>query len=114
MRAPDDRHVADPRPRIISNPQWDVQPQIEWPERLFIRGVEGGARVRCGTLPDGTLHDCEVLDEDPPAVGFGTALLAAARTARLSQSSIDSAEPGAFVELFARFAIGEDGPPDRR
>lgn len=99
---------ADPRPGLITDPQWDVAPAIQFPTRASQRGVESGqARVRCVVAPDGALTGCVVLSEDPGGADFGAAVLSAASTARLSPASVTSARPGAIVEIGTTFRLAQ-------
>ena len=99
-----------PAPRIsmVTNPSWARSPMPEYPAIAMANGVnEGRATLRCRILPNGSLADCLVVDENPRGQGFGKAALAAATTARISPRTVDGAVEGATVQFAVRFLIAE-------
>jgi TonB family protein len=65
-------------------PRWERLPTGDEFARLYPpearrRGLDGQTKMRCKILKDGALTDCTILQENPPALGFGEAALAAAR-----------------------------------
>ncbi|MDQ8027515.1 MAG: energy transducer TonB [Brevundimonas sp.] len=99
---------APGRPSVIANPSWARSPQPEYPELAVIHGItEGRVTVRCLTLPNGTLTDCQVIEETPPGHGFAEATIAAALRARLSPRTVDGAAVGARVQFTTRYVMPE-------
>lgn len=95
-----------PLAATIENPTWARFPAADFPERAQSRGLTGGAvTLDCRSNPDGSLSDCNIVSETPAGAGFGQAVLAASRRARLSPRSLDSAAAGARVRFTQRFEV---------
>lgn len=64
----------------IEDPDWrpvdsSASPMRFYPEAAQKVGVTGAATIACIVTAKGTLTDCVVVDETPPAYGFGAAAL---------------------------------------
>lgn len=79
------------QPPALTDPSWLRHPRATYPEAALMRGLSGSVDVRCTVNPDGSLTACTVVNETPTGYGFGRAVIAATRWARLSQRSVDSA-----------------------
>ncbi|MBA4805425.1 MAG: energy transducer TonB [Brevundimonas sp.] len=98
---------APPRPSVITQPSWSRPVQPEFPERAQSRGIEeGSVEVSCTVRPDGSLANCQILNENPSGAGFGQAVLSATRRARVSPRTVDGAAQGATVRWTVRFRLG--------
>ena len=87
-------HVGEPKPRILTNPQFDRTPNADdlaqyYPERANRLGKEGAAVIRCTVTAKGALVGCVVLSETPPAFGFGDAALKLAKLFKLKPATSD-------------------------
>lgn len=103
---------APGRPSVISAPSWARQPMVEFPNRAIANGVlQGRVTLRCLTHPNGTLSDCQVIEETPAGQGFAEAAIAGALRARLSPRTIDGAATGARVQFTTRFVAPAEPEP---
>jgi hypothetical protein len=78
----------------ITKPVWAIVPDGEslaeyFPDRAQRMLVGGRAKIRCVAAEDGTLRNCEVLDEFPRGFGFGAATLHVAPLFRLRATDQD-------------------------
>lgn len=90
---------------------WARLPSPEFPERAMARGVtEARVMIRCGHDQTGALTDCEVAEESPAGMGFGSASLAGARRARLAPSTIDWLPSDALVAFAVNFRMAPEPP----
>lgn len=86
------------RSTLIRNPSWAQHPIPNFPAAAAANNVNQGRVVlRCTARTDGRLSNCAVVSEDPAGNGFGAAAISAAREARLSPRTIDTAAPDATV-----------------
>jgi protein TonB len=81
-------------PGIIRNPVWISRPTPEqvgrlYPERAVARGVTGSATLWCGIRANGTMTDCQIVDESPAGWRFGNAALSMAQYFRISPRTVD-------------------------
>ncbi len=88
------RPVEQPRPSIITNPDWSRRPSGEdlaryYPERAQRLEREGRATISCTVKANGTLEGCSVVSEDPPDMGFGDATLRASRLFKMRPQTRD-------------------------
>lgn len=80
---------ADPRDKLIDNPQWSRSP-TEFDvrragDKLFAElGVAGVVRLTCTVVADGSLTSCGDAEEAPVGMGFAAAGLTLAASYRLS------------------------------
>lgn len=81
----------------IADPVWAVSPHEKWadefiPERAERLNQKGGASVRCVVTETGTLVNCWVEEETPPAdFGFGDAIARLAQLVRMKPEDKDGA-----------------------
>lgn len=81
-------------PGVIGNPVWISRPTPEqvgrlYPARAADRGITGAATLWCGIRANGTMTDCQVVDESPAGWRFGAAALSMAQYFRISPRTID-------------------------
>ena len=92
------------QPAVITNPNWVQHPMPRFPAAAAEAGVtEGRVGLNCAANASGRLTNCTVTSEDPVGSGFGEAALTAAREARLSPQTADTASTGARVAFAVRF-----------
>lgn len=72
---------------------------------------EGWARVRCWIEADGHPFLCEVIDEAPHGLGFGSAARMTIASARVRAAREDGEIVGRMIQTTIRFAMGEEGIP---
>lgn len=100
-------------PGVIRNPVWIRRPTAEeagrlYPERALNRGVAGSATLWCGIRADGTMTDCQVVDESPAGWRFGAAALSMAKFFRISPKTVDGkAVEGSRVRIPVVFSLPE-------
>lgn len=100
-------------PGIIRNPVWISRPTPEqvgrlYPERALNRGITGSATLWCGIRANGTMTDCQVVDESPTGWRFGNAALSMAQYFRISPKTIDGKPvEGSRVRIPVVFALPE-------
>lgn len=56
----------------------------DYPREAQERGVSGDTQIECSVEPDGTLAECETLEEKPPGMGFAQAAIEASRKFRMT------------------------------
>jgi TonB family protein len=83
-----DRSSAPDSDRETIVPDWAAKPSAEdmereYPPEAVEKGVSGYAKIRCTVEPDGTLLDCDILEERPDGMGFGPATIKATRYFRM-------------------------------
>lgn len=97
---------------MIGPSSWAEPPLPDFPERAESRGIESGfVTVQCGFESDGALQDCLIVAEDPAGAGFGQAVLASTRSARLSTDVVAGAPEGALVRFSMNFRWAFPPPP---
>jgi protein TonB len=100
-------------PGIIRNPVWISRPTPEqvgrlYPERAADRGITGSATLWCGIRANGTMTDCQVVDESPAGWRFGAAALSMAQYFRISPKTVDGkAVEGSRVRIPVVFSLPE-------
>lgn len=105
--------VTAPSPGIIRNPVWISRPTPEqvgrlYPERAIARGVTGSATLWCGIRANGTMTDCQVVDESPAGWRFGEAALSMAQYFRISPKTVDGKPvEGSRVRIPVVFSLAE-------
>ena len=98
-------------PGVIRNPVWVRRPTAEeagrlYPERALNRGIAGSATLWCGIRADGTMTDCQVVDESPAGWRFGAAALSMAKFFRISPKTVDGkAVEGSRVRIPVVFSL---------
>ncbi len=112
------RRGALPVEGVITNPTWTRLPTAEdlaryYPPQATIAGVNGRAVMTCLVTAEGSVSDCQVVDETPPGLGFGGAAVAMAPLFRMTPRALDG-EPvgGARVTIPIRFVIAGEAAPD--
>jgi len=120
----DDAVIELPITLALPNPSGDAPPvapltHVVWtrrpdgddfaryyPDAAVRRGLSGGATLQCKLKADGRLDACEVLNESPPGVGFGQAVLAMAGLFAASPTGPDGkSQAGATVVIPLRFQL---------
>ena len=96
--------------RVIASPDWTLLPDPAlsgalYPAQALEAGVASGVgQVDCRITADGKLGDCALLSEDPAALGFGAAALAATSQLRANLWTRDGQRAvGARVVVPLRF-----------
>lgn len=96
--------TARARRDAVTNPEWSLAPNPEFPQRAENLGIRTGfVQVECEGRPNGGLYACVVLSEMPTEAGFGPAALSAARRARLSPRTTAATADGAPVRFSVPF-----------
>jgi len=72
---------VEPKPVVITNPDWIRRPDARdlarlYPMQAAVAEVEGHATISCSVSDAGALVGCTVLSEEPGDMGFGYAALA--------------------------------------
>lgn len=83
------RSGAPPAHESAIHLDWAEMPNADDLERIYPpeareRGVSGDTRMQCTVEPDGTLVDCETLEEKPQGMGFAGAAIQASRRFRMT------------------------------
>jgi len=96
---------------------WKAKPdgmdlQRFYPERAQRRNVSGSARIECGLSAEGVLHDCRVLSETPPGMGFGDAALKTTVLFQMAPATHDGQPIESAVIIPVRFQLPEPAPLD--
>lgn len=100
-------------PGVIRNPVWISRPTPEqvgrlYPERAADRGITGMATLWCGIRANGTMTDCQVVDESPAGWRFGAAALSMAQYFRISPKTVDNKPvEGSRVRIPVVFSLPE-------
>lgn len=98
-------------PNEIKDPDWrpvdsSVSPMRFYPEAAQKRGVTGSATIACSVTAVGTLTDCVIVSETPPAYGFGAAALRMSVLFRMRLlSKTGQRVEGGRVTIPIRFAL---------
>ena len=95
--------------RASPNPD---QLQRFYPERAQRENV--GGSVKCALSPQAVLHDCRVLSETPPGMGFGEAALKTTQLFQMAPATHDGQPIESSVIIPIRFALPETAPLDVR
>ena len=96
---------AEP-PQAPAQPRWIVRPRVDPSPRLYRSGLEtASATITCRANADGSVNDCRIAAEDPPGSGLGSALVKAARDARVDPASLGSSASGSRIAFTARFRL---------
>jgi len=79
---------------VRTNPDWLRKPSVEelqkvWPTAAARKGTDGAAKISCQVNVEGGLHDCTVVSENPPELGFGAAALALAPKFRMRPATLN-------------------------
>lgn len=102
---------ASPAPSVVTNPSWARAPVPTMPQAALDLGLNTGTvRLNCRMEPNGSLTDCFIETESPLGAGLGEAALEAARRARISSATVDSAAPGARTAFNLRFRPNDSQP----
>lgn len=91
---------------------WIERPNAEeiaaaYPSWALGFGVEGRVEISCSIRPDGTLADCQIIEETPPGWSFGAASLGLTQFFRMSPAVV-SRDNLRTVRIPIRFAIAGD------
>ena len=86
-------------PRVSTNAGWDQLPTAETIERYYpplaqLENLSGRAVIACAIQVNGSATDCSVVQETPPARGFGAAAVTMASTFRMKPATEDGAPVG--------------------
>ena len=77
---------------------WELRPVPNYPLLAVLRGSpDGFVEVRCRSLPDRRVTDCEILSETPKGHGFGRAAINAAKRGRLTPEFTANGKGRRFV-----------------
>ena len=89
-----------------------AQLQQFYPDKAQAANLGGVARIECGLSPEATLHDCKVLSETPPGMGFGEAALKATTLFQMAPATHDGRPIEAAVIIPVRFVPPPPDPVD--
>jgi hypothetical protein len=91
-------------PRIIANPIFAAEPtpsQIAANYPIQSLSISGTGVIECGVNPDGTLHSCTAINEEPASSGFGEAAANLAYAIRLAEIDGDGLPVGGAIAQIA-------------
>lgn len=102
---------AVPAPPVVVEPTWAQHPMPFYPESAMKDGVSGGEVVlTCVVSTQGSVSDCDVVDETPGGYGFARAAIASAQRARATPRIIDGVATEGPITFTIRFATPQGGP----
>lgn len=85
---------------------WVRQPAPDFAFPAAERGiVQGDVVLLCAALASGRLGACQVVEENPPGMGFGEAALDSAAEARVSPRLVDGVPVDGSVRFTIRFRL---------
>ena len=107
--------VTQPRPSVITNPDWAALPSGEdfadfYPPSATRNEIEGKATIECHVNSAGLLFECRVLNEQPSEEGFGVAALALSTKFKMRPATRDGVPvDGGIVRIPIRFTLPKTG-----
>lgn len=98
------------------DPSWARPADPELAERLYpgfaaLIDQGGWARIRCWVEADGHPFLCDVADEAPHGLGFGSAARSTIASAEISAARVDGRIVGRQIQTTVRFAMADHGEP---
>jgi TonB family protein len=89
---------------LDESPQWRRIPDANdfaavFPDEMARQGVSGRVVLNCAAEADGQLSACRVVQEAPPAVGFGPAAIKVSRLFRLKTQTCHNSIKGIVVTI---------------
>lgn len=98
------------------NPSWAKPVQTDLAERLFpgfaaTIGQSGRVTVRCEIEADGHPYLCDIVDEAPHGLGFGSAARVIIASAEVRAARVDGLIVGRTIQTTVRFLMPEDDAP---
>lgn len=96
---------------------WKASPDQDqlqrfYPDRAQRENVGGSVRVECGLSREAVLHDCQVLSESPPGMGFGEAALKTTQLFQMAPATHDGQPIESSVIIPIKFALPAPVPVD--
>lgn len=93
----------------IENATWATPPNALITSQLMPAfaatiGVSGSVELRCLVLTDGPLHQCQVVEETTPGLGFGAAARLVSTTGQMRAKRIDGTTVATTIRFRVRFA----------
>lgn len=102
-------------PGAFVGPTWKTHPDEDqmgeaYPGFAGLIGVSGRVALRCVVGVDGRLSDCEVLDAQPPGLGFEAAALSLTASMEAYPATYRGAPVPSYIRFRHRFSQSDDGP----